>query len=114
VWWTQLAGFRLRCFGSCRGENPFPLTHPLQLLYAAFADSEKTYSGLTDGCAKAGRAGCKLIEFTGDNVSGDEIGALLEYAHDVGYSRLILDNLTDPYFAVGRPGALPQRNRTSR
>ena len=25
--------------------------------------SEKTISGLTDGCAKAGRAGCKLIEF---------------------------------------------------
>jgi hypothetical protein len=51
--------------------------------YNALADTEKTYSGLTDGCAKAGRAGCKLIEITGDNASGDDVKDLLNYAIDV-------------------------------
>jgi hypothetical protein len=46
-------------------------------------DTEKTYSGLTDACAAAGRAGCKLIEFTGDNASGDDVKTLLNNAHDV-------------------------------
>lgn len=46
-------------------------------------DSEKTFSGLTDGCAKAGRAGCKLIEITGDNVTGDDVKFLINYALDV-------------------------------
>ncbi|KAF9644641.1 hypothetical protein BDM02DRAFT_3121546, partial [Thelephora ganbajun] len=45
--------------------------------------SFKTYSGLTDACAKAGRAGCKFIEFTGDDASGHDVKALLNYAHDV-------------------------------
>ena len=53
------------------------------MLHTSLADIEKTYSGLTDGCAAAGRAGCKLIEFTGDNASGDDVKALLNYAHDV-------------------------------
>jgi hypothetical protein len=52
-------------------------------LYGSIADTEKTYSGLTDGCAKAGRAGCKLIEITGDNASGDDVKDLLNYAIDV-------------------------------
>jgi hypothetical protein len=52
-------------------------------LYGSLADTEKTYSGLTDGCAKAGRAGCRLIEITGDNASGDDVKDLLNYAHDV-------------------------------
>ena len=53
------------------------------MLQTSLVDTEKTYSGLTDGCATAGRAGCKLIEFTGDNASGDDVKALLNYAHDV-------------------------------
>lgn len=48
-------------------------------------DVEKIYSRLADDCAKAGRAGCKLIEFTGDNASGNDVKDLLDYAHDVGY-----------------------------
>jgi hypothetical protein len=52
-------------------------------------DTEKTYSGLTDACAAAGRAGCKLIEFTGDNASGDDVKALLNNAHDVIHIILI-------------------------
>ena len=54
-----------------------------QMVSHSLADSEKTYSGLTDGCAKAGRAGCKLIEITGDNASGDDVKDLLNNAHDV-------------------------------
>ncbi|KAF9785048.1 hypothetical protein BJ322DRAFT_1108516 [Thelephora terrestris] len=53
-----------------------------ELAYSAFTNTEKTYSGLTDGCAKAGRVGCKLIELTGDNASGDDVKALLDFAHD--------------------------------
>ena len=50
---------------------------------SSLADAEKTYSGLTDGCAAAGRAGCKLIEFTGDGASGEDVKNLIIDAHDV-------------------------------
>ena len=56
---------------------------PHQFLHLSLVDTEKTYSGLTDGCAKTGKASCKLIEFTGDSASGDDVKALLNYAHDV-------------------------------
>jgi len=46
-------------------------------------DVEKTYSGLADGCAAAGRGGCRLIEFTGDGASGDVVKTLLNDVHDV-------------------------------
>ena len=46
-------------------------------------DTEKTYSGLTDGCAAAGTAGCRLIEITGDNATGDDVKTLVDNAHDV-------------------------------
>ena len=55
----------------------------------ALVDTEKTYSGLTDGCAKAGRAGCKLVEITGDNASGDDVKALLDNVHDVTLVHLL-------------------------
>ena len=54
-----------------------------QLLHSALTDTEKTYSGLTDGCAAAGRAGCKLVEFIGDFASGDDVKNLINDAHDV-------------------------------
>ena len=54
-----------------------------QLLQSSLVDTEKTYSGLTDGCAAAGRAGCKLVEFTGDGASGDDVKNLMNDAHDV-------------------------------
>ena len=60
-------------------------------------DTEKTYSGLTDGCAAAGRAGCKLIEITGDNASGDDVKALVNYAHDVIDFLSSLIGPTDPF-----------------
>ena len=61
-----------------------PTSHLLcQFLHYALTDAEKTYSGLTDGCAKAGRAGCKLIEFTGDNATGDDVKTFVNYIHDV-------------------------------
>ena len=93
---------------------PPDLSVVLQLLYSALADTEKTYSGLTDGCAKAGRAGCKLIEFIGDNSSGDDVKALLDYVHDVWYFVPTLDRLPDRIFITGGPGALSQRSSSSR
>ena len=70
-----------------------------QVLHLPPADTEKTYSGLTDGCSKAGRTGCRLIEFTGGNASGDDVKVPLNYAHNVidPFSQLV--NQTDclPY-----------------
>ena len=57
--------------------------HACQFLSFSLADSEKTYSGLTDGCAAAGRTGCKLIEFTGDGASGQDVKNLINDVHDV-------------------------------
>ena len=61
----------------------------------ALADTEKTYSGLTGSCAKAGRAGCKLIEFTGDNVTGDDVKTFVNYIHDVSDPPSGLSDQTD-------------------
>ena len=52
-------------------------------MHIALAETEETYSGLTNGCATAGKAGCKLLEFTGENVTGDDVKTFLNYAHDV-------------------------------
>jgi len=54
-----------------------------KFLRPSLVDIEETYSGLADGCAAAGRAGCKLIEFTGDGASGDDVKNLINDAHDV-------------------------------
>ena len=53
------------------------------MLHSALVDTEKTYSGLGDACVKAGKAGCKLIELTGDNATGDAVKTLLNDALDV-------------------------------
>ena len=54
-----------------------------QFLQTSLVDAEKTYSDLTDGYANAGRAGCKLVEITGDDATGDDVKTLIETAHDV-------------------------------
>ena len=54
-----------------------------QYPHTSLADTEKTYSGLTAGCAVAGRAGCKLIELTGDGATGDDVKNLINDAHNV-------------------------------
>jgi hypothetical protein len=86
---------------------------PTQSFYPTFVDTEKTYSGLADGCAKAGRAGCKLIEITGDNASGNDVKVLLDFAHDVGS---FLPRLDNPFhiFLVGDSGAIPRGSPRSR
>ena len=86
---------------------------PTQSFYPTFVDTEKTYSGLADGCAKAGRAGCKLIEITGDDASGNDVKALLAYAHDVGSFLPRLDNPLH-IFLVGDSGAIPRGSSCSR
>jgi hypothetical protein len=77
-----------------------------QVLSSLLADTEKTYSGLTDACAAAGRAGCKLIEFTGDNASGDDVKALLNNAHDVIYIPPKPGDPADSILILGGPPAL--------
>ena len=77
-------------------------------MHHSLVDIEKTYSGLTNGCAKAGKAGCKLVEITGDNASGDDVKELLNYAHDVTDPLLELSDSTDFYSVVGEPRAVPQ------
>jgi len=60
----------------------------------------------TSSCAAAGRAGCKLVEFTGDNASGDDIKALLNYAHDVIELIPRLCDETETFSVLGDPQAL--------
>ena len=78
-----------------------------QWLHSSLADTEKTFSGLTDACADAGKAGCKLIEFTGDDASGDDVKALLNNAHDVVSSVSRLGDPADSVPVSGVPPALP-------
>lgn len=74
-------------------------THPFhQTLQHSLVDTEKTFSGLTDGCAKAGRAGCKLVEITGDNATGDDVKNLITYSHDVTDSLTRTADGTDSRF----------------
>ena len=76
-------------------------------MYHSLADTEKTFSGLTDGCAKAGKAGCKLIEITGDNASGDDVKTLLNYAHDVTPIYLLDRVIQLTFFSIlGHPRAV--------
>ena len=69
-------------------------------------DSEKTCSGLTDACATAGRAGRRLVELTGDDANGDDVKALLNYAHDVVSSISRMSGPVDSVSALGGPPAL--------
>ena len=86
-------------------ETPSYTSH--KFLYSALADTEKVYSGLTDGCAAAGRAGCKLIELTGDNATGDDVKTLLNYVHDVSNSFPRLCNPINSISILGGPRTLP-------
>jgi hypothetical protein len=80
-----------------------------QFFQTALADSEKTYSGFTDGCAKAGRAGCKLIEITGDNATGDDVKTLIDNSHDVVDFLLKVVGLANHAFILAYSGDLSQR-----
>jgi len=93
-------------------DTPSYVSH--QFFYAALIDAEKVYSGLTDGCAAAGRAGCKLIEITGDNATGDDVKTLLNYVHDVSNCFFPgLGNPINPVSISGEPRALPQGDSSS-
>ena len=81
-----------------------PASHLVrQYMHYALTDTEKTYSGLTDGCAKVGRAGCKLIEFTGDNVTGDDMKTFMNYVHDVSNFLSGLGDQSDIFSALVGP-----------
>ena len=59
------------------------LSSVTQLAGSSLADTDKTCSDLGESCAKVGKAGCKLIEITGDNASGDDVTVLLNNVHNV-------------------------------
>ena len=80
-----------------------------QFLHYSLADTEKTYSGLTGGCAKAGRAGCKLAEFIGGNPTGNDVKAFVNYIHDVSDLPSGLGNQNDLFSALVEPRALSSR-----
>jgi hypothetical protein len=71
-------------------------------------DTEKTYSGLTDACAAAGKAGCRLVELTGDNASGDDVKSLLNNAQDVVHFTFGPGGPTDSILVLGGPRTLPR------
>lgn len=80
-----------------------------QILQTSLADTEKTFSGLTDGCATAGISGCKLIEITGNNATGDDVKELVNNAYDVIDLLLGFVDHTDNPFVPGRFGTLSSR-----
>ena len=83
-----------------------------QTLHSSLVDTEKTYSGLTDGCAAAGRVGCKLVEIVGDGASGDDVKNLINDAHDVvKFLPRPVTQLTF-FFTTGGPPALSRRIRS--
>ena len=71
---------------------------------------EKTYSGLTDGCAAAGKERCKLVELVGDDANGDKIKRLINDGVDVRFSPLWhrLTTLTDS--RTGGSKIVPRRS----
>lgn len=81
------------------------------MMAPSLADIEKTYSGLADGCAAAGKAGCRLIELTGDNVSGDAVKTLLNDIHDVIDSFPRPVHRTDSSFTIASPRAVSRGGR---
>ena len=77
-----------------------------QFLRSSLQDTEGTFSALTDGCAKAGRDSCKLIEIIGNNATGDDVKTLVNYAHDVTGFLLEVDGPTNHVFMPGCTRAL--------
>jgi len=73
---------------------------------------EKAYSGLTDGCAAAGKAGCKLVELVGDDANGDSIKRLINDGVDVGPSLLRHGLTVSPDARPGGFETVPLRSQS--
>ena len=73
-------------------------------------DTEKTYSGLTDGCAAAGKEGCKLVELVGDGASGDKIKRLINDGVDVRLLPSLHQLTTLADIHTGGPETVPCRS----
>jgi len=61
---------------------------------------------MADACAAAGSAGCKLIDFIGDNGDGNDVAGLLNGAHDVNDFLPRPVNPTDSISTLASPQAL--------
>ena len=61
------------------------------------------FSRLTDGWVKGGMPGCKLIEITGDDVTGDYAKGFTNYAQDViDFPPAVIPDSVVGVFAVAR------------
>lgn len=76
-------------------------------------DTEKTYSGLTDGCAAAGMERCRLVELVGDGANGDKIKRLINDGIDVRLlpSSRRLTTLAEMH--TGSPETVPRRSQSA-
>ena len=54
-----------------------------KFLRPSLVDTEETCFGMADACIAGGSAGCRLMNFVGDNGNRNDIAALLNGAHDV-------------------------------
>ena len=77
-----------------------------KFLRPSLTDTEKTCFGMADACIAGGSAGCRLMNFIGDNGDRNDIAALLNGAHDVISFRLGLINPTDSISTLAGPQTL--------
>ena len=77
-------------------------------------DTEEARFGMVDACVAAGSAGCKLMDFVGDNGDGNDVAALLNGAHDVTDFLPRLIDPTDSIPTLAGPRALSHGGRASR
>jgi len=54
-----------------------------QFLTHSLVDTEETCFNMADACVKAGSAGCKLVELIPEGGDKNDVGVLLNGAHDV-------------------------------
>ena len=77
-----------------------------KILGPSLVDTEKTCFGMADACIAGGSAGCRLMNFIGDDGDRNDIAALLNGAHDVidSFHRPI--NPTDSISTLAGPQTL--------
>ena len=53
-------------------------------MHTLLTDTEATFFGFGNSCAKAGRGGCKLLTLLHKGATGKEVKRLIEDSYDVG------------------------------
>lgn len=55
----------------------------VELMHTLLADTEAVFLGFSNGCAAAGKNGCKLVTLLHEGATGEEIKRFIEDAHDL-------------------------------